>query len=67
MNMSEEGDTYWISLAEKFLGILLIIIGAIMIYFTATSALGSVALLFGFLAVVLLVLGVFLLLVKAPE
>jgi hypothetical protein len=67
MNMSEEGDTYWISLAEKFLGILLIIIGAIMIYFTATSALGSVALLFGFLAVVLLVMGVFLLLVKPPE
>jgi membrane-bound ClpP family serine protease len=67
-NMSEEGDTFWVSLFEKFFGILLIIIGAIMLYFTATSPdLASFSVLFGILSVILLIIGVFLLLVKPPE
>ena len=67
-NMSEEGDTFWVSLFEKFFGILLIIIGAIMLYFTVTtSGLASFSVLFGILSVVLLIIGVFLLLVKPPE
>ncbi|MGB9914247.1 MAG: hypothetical protein ACPLIG_01000 [Candidatus Bathyarchaeales archaeon] len=66
--MSEE-DTFWLSLAEKFLGVLLTIIGALFLYFTATStgALGAFSGLFGFLGIAVLVVGVFLLLVKPPE
>ncbi len=65
--MSEEGDTFWVSLAEKFLGIILIIIGAVMLYYTVTTALGIVMLLFGILSVILLVVGIFLLIVRPPE
>ncbi len=69
--MSEEGDTFWISLAERVFGLVLIIIGGVMLYFTATtsgsSGLGGFSGLFGFLYVVLIILGVFLLIVKPPE
>jgi hypothetical protein len=67
--MSEEGDTYWISLAEKFFGLILIIVGAIMIYYTATSTstLGQFSLFFGILSGIMLIIGFFLLLVKPPE
>jgi predicted ferric reductase len=67
--MSEEGDTFWISLAEKFFGIILIIIGAIMLYFTATSTsvLGGFSLFFGILSLIMLIIGLFLLVVKPPE
>ena len=66
--MSEEGDTFWVSLAEKFIGVLLVIIGAIMLYYTATSSgLGGFSLFFGVLSVIMLIIGLFLLLVKAPE
>jgi hypothetical protein len=67
--MSEEGDTFWVSLAEKFFGIILIIIGAIMLYFTATSTsvLGAFSLFFGILSLIMLIIGLFLLLVKPPE
>jgi len=67
--MSEEGDTFWVSLAEKFFGIILIIIGAIMLYFTATSTsvLGGFSLFFGILSLIMLIIGFFLLLVKPPE
>ena len=66
--MSEEGDTFWVSLAEKFFGFLLIVIGALFLYFTATSttALGVFSGFFGFLSIVLLAVGVFLFLVKTP-
>lgn len=67
--MSEETDTFWVSLAEKFFGLLLIIIGALMLYYTATSTdtLGAFSLLFGVLSLILLIIGVFLLLVRPPE
>jgi predicted ferric reductase len=67
--MSEEGDTFWISLAEKFFGIILIIIGAIMLYFTATSTsvLGGFSLFFGILSLIMIIIGLFLLLVRPPE
>ena len=66
--MSEEGATFWVSLAEKFFGFLLIVIGALFLYFTATSttALGVFSGFFGFLSIVLLAVGVFLFLVKTP-
>lgn len=63
-----EGDTFWVSLAEKFLGLLIIVIGALFLYFTLTSpALGGFAGLFSFLGVVVLLIGLFLLIVKPPE
>ena len=67
--MSEEGDTFWVSLAEKFFGILLIIISALMLYFTATSTsvLGAFSLFFGILSVIMLIIGLFLLLVRPSE
>ena len=53
--MSEEGDTFWVSLAEKVFGLALIIIGAVMIYFTATSSdvLGGFTVFFGVLSAIL--------------
>jgi membrane-bound ClpP family serine protease len=67
--MSEEGDTFWLSLAEKFFGLLLVIIGALFLYFTLTSttALGVFTGLFGFLSIVVLIIGLFLLFVRPPE
>lgn len=67
--MSEEGDTFWVSLAEKFFGFLLAIIGALFLYFTATSleALSVFSGFFGFLSIVIIAVGVFLLLVRPPE
>ena len=66
--MSNE-DTFWISLGEKFFGLLLLIIGIILLYFTATSIaeLSAFAALFGFLSIALLAVGVILLLVRPPE
>ena len=66
--MSDEGDTFWVSLTEKFFGVLLIIIGAVMLYFTAiTSGLGAFSIFFGVISVIMLIIGLFLLLVKPPE
>ncbi|MGD0643706.1 MAG: hypothetical protein ABSA75_02245 [Candidatus Bathyarchaeia archaeon] len=66
--MSEEGDTFWVSLAEKLFGVMLIVIGAIMLYFTATtSGLGGFKLLFGILSLIMLIIGSVLLLVKPTE
>jgi len=67
--MSEEGDTFWVSLAEKFFGFMLAVIGAIVLYFTVTSidALGAFSGFFGFLSIAILAIGVFLLLVRPPE
>ncbi len=66
--MSEEGDTFWLTLAEKFFGFLLTLIGALFLYFTVTSttALDVFSGFFGFLSIVLLAIGVFLLLVRTP-
>jgi len=67
-DMSEEG-TFWVSIAEKFFGVLLTIIGALFLYYTVTSttALGGFTAFFGFLSIVFLAVGLFLLLVKPPE
>jgi hypothetical protein len=64
-----EGSTFWLSLAEKFFGLLLTIIGALFLYFTVTSTtvLGVFTGLFGFLSIVVLIIGLFLLLVRPPE
>ena len=66
--MSEEGDSFWISLAEKFFGLLLVALAIVLFYFTFTSpALSLFAGLFGFLGVVVLIAGGFLIVVKPPE
>jgi len=63
-----EGNSYWVVLAEKLVGILLIIISAVMLYFTATSdSLGVYSWLFAVLGVVVLIVGIFLLLVRPRE
>jgi uncharacterized integral membrane protein len=66
--MSETGS-FWIKMAEKFFGFLLIILSILMIYFTATStaSLGVFSGFFGFLSAVPLIVGVFLIVVKPPE
>jgi len=66
--MSEGDDTFWASLAEKFFGVIILIIGAILLYFTATtSALGTFSLFFGIVSVILIAIGLFLLLVRPTE
>ena len=67
--MSDEGDTFWVSLAEKFLGLIVLIVGAVMLYLTATSLnqLSQFSALFGAVSVIVIVIGLFLLLVRAPE
>jgi hypothetical protein len=66
--MSEEGDTFFVNLAEKLFGVTLIAIGAIMMYLTAsTSALGGFTLFFGILSFIMIIIGLFLLLVRPSE
>ena len=66
--MSEEGETFFVNLAEKLLGVFLIAIGAVMIYLTVTtSALGDFTLFFGVLSFIGLIIGLFLLLVRPSE
>ena len=66
--MSGETDTFWVNLAEKFFGLLLLIIGGVLLFYTATSPdLAGFSVFFGILSVILLVIGLVLLLVKAPQ
>jgi len=64
--MSEEGG-FGITAAEKFFGLILIIVGALATYFTLTSSdvLSVYTGFFGFLSIVLLALGIFLIIAKA--
>jgi len=66
--MSEEGN-FWVTIAEKLVGIILIIVSIVLLYVTATS--GSTLALFtgffGFLSLVVLVAGALLIVVKPPE
>jgi hypothetical protein len=64
--MSEESGGFGITLAEKFFGLIIIVIGAFATYFTFTStqALGVFTGFFGFLSIFLLVIGVLLLTAK---
>jgi len=64
--MSSEEGGFGLTAAEKFFGLLLLIIGALATYytFTSTQALGGVTGLFGFLSIVLLLLGLALIFAK---
>jgi len=63
--MSEEAG-FGISLAEKFFGLILVIIGALATYYTFTSfnALEAYTGFFGFLSIIILALGIFLIIAK---
>jgi hypothetical protein len=63
-----ESNSYWLTLAEKIIGIVLIIISGLMLYYTATtSALGKFDAIFIVLGVVILIVGIILLLIKPQE
>ena len=66
--MSEEGS-FWLTVSEKLIGIVLVIVSLMMVYYTATStpALNPFTGMFAFLGMVLLASGAFLIVVKAPE
>jgi len=63
--MSEEGG-FGLVVAEKFFGLILIIIGALSTYytFTSTQALRDYTGFFGFLSIIILTLGVILIIAK---
>jgi hypothetical protein len=63
--MSEEGG-FGLTLAEKFFGFLLLIIGGLTTYYTLTSSnnLGTFTGFFSFLSIILVALGIFLMLAK---
>ncbi|MGQ9623862.1 MAG: hypothetical protein ACUVUF_02500 [Candidatus Bathycorpusculaceae bacterium] len=61
-----EGGGFGLTLAEKFFGFILIVIGALTTYYTLTSSasLGAFTGFFGFLSIVLVALGIFLIIAK---
>jgi hypothetical protein len=63
--MSEEGG-FGINVAEKFLGLIIFIVGILALYYTVTSsdALAGFTGLFDFLSIILIILGFILLIVK---
>ena len=65
--MSEEAG-FGLIVAEKFFGLILLIVGALATYYTFTSnqALSDYTGFFGFLSIILLVLGIILIIAK-PE
>ena len=67
--MSEEGSSFWITLTEKLVGLILIGLSILLLYFTATSinVLNAATGLFAFLGVLVLVGGTFLVITKPPE
>jgi len=63
--MSEEGG-FGVALAERFFGLMLVIIGGLATYytFTSTEALEAFTWFFGFLSIILVALGLFLITAK---
>ena len=63
--MSEEGG-FGVALAERFFGFMLVIIGGLATYytFTSTEALEAFTWFFGFLSIILVALGLFLITAK---
>jgi hypothetical protein len=66
--MSEQ-DNFWISFGQRFFGLILLIIGIVLVYFTVTSIaeFGAFTAFFVFLSVVLVAVGVVLLIAKPRE
>lgn len=64
--MSSEEGGIGLVVAERFFGLILIIVGALATYYTLTSteALGSFTGFFGFLSIIILVIGVILIIAR---
>lgn len=64
-----EGETFWLSMSGKIFGIILAIIGTLFLYFTysSTDTLGTFTGIFGFVGIVILILGLFMILIKTKE
>ncbi len=64
-----ETETLWIKLSEKTLGLLLVGLSLLMLYFTLTSTnvLNAYSGFFGFLSILPLIAGILLILAKPPE
>jgi hypothetical protein len=65
-SLSEEEGGFGITLAEKFFGLIIIVAGAMAMYytFTSTDALNGFLGFFGFLSIFLLAIGVVLVIAK---
>lgn len=65
-DMSSEEGGFGLIIAEKFFGLILVIIGALFTYYTFTSAraLGDFIGFFGFLSVIVLIIGIILVITK---
>lgn len=62
--MSAEEESTWFTIAEKFLALLIILIGAIVVYNTVTSPSIVFPIFFSVGGLSLIVLGVFMILAK---
>ncbi|MFW6117216.1 MAG: hypothetical protein ACOC6G_01355 [Thermoproteota archaeon] len=64
--MSSEGIEFGLVLAEKFFGLILLVLGALFTYytFTSTRALGNFTGFFGVLSILFLGIGVILIIAK---
>ncbi|MCW4018112.1 MAG: hypothetical protein NWF00_05475 [Candidatus Bathyarchaeota archaeon] len=63
-----DADSFWAMLAEKAIGILLIILSILVFYFTTTSSVLSVfSGVFIFIGIGILVSGAFLMIVRPPD
>ncbi|MCL2642188.1 MAG: hypothetical protein FWD52_01530 [Candidatus Bathyarchaeota archaeon] len=67
--MSKRNTTYGVILAEKIFGITLIILSAILLYYTSTSSdiLGTFSGMFTAIGVVILIVGILLLIITPKE
>jgi hypothetical protein len=63
--LSGEEDSTWFTIAEKFFALLVILVGAIIIYATATSADVMFPVIFATGGLSLIVVGAFMFLAKA--
>lgn len=65
--LSEE--SFWFSMSEKLLGVIIIIIGGTFLYFTFTStnSLGVFTGLFGFLGLIILLIGLLLIIIRPKK
>ncbi len=64
--MSSEEGGFGLMVAEKFFGLILLIVGGLATYFTFTSAqsLSNYTGFFGFLSIIIIVLGIILIIAK---
>ena len=62
-------ESFWFSMSEKLFGIIIIIIGGLFLYFTFTStnSLGAFTGLFGFLGLIILLIGLLLIILRAKK